>query len=465
MKKTNKIAMTLTSGLAICGMAMGSNAIADPVSEQNKETEQHISSYKHKAKEGGRELGKGWKLSSTGGLSYVNPHDDRHWFKLSGVIRLDETIFMGSYRDKQSINSSNVGNFPSGGALRTIETYFDGGLGENWEYTITLNITGSTVSLQDTYLSYFGLIENNQIYVGRVPGNWFGLDNSNSTSWNPFLERSLPSIAFYPLDGLGAMTDFWWESGGLTLSAFQPDQSAHRLALQGDPNVTTSTPIYGARDRWTGVARATVAPVHEAGNVWHFGVSGAWRELISTYNGEPVSGANAIAYSTYPSARNRTVTSLVNTGPITANNVRLFNVEAARQYGAFMLEGEYTTAYVHRIGGNLGSVNFEGWNIQTRYLLTGEEHKYDVRDGNFGSVKPSSSHGAIELAARYDFLNLNDKDVRGGTEHNVTVGLNWFLNQQFRLSANYIRASIHPASDAPKRNLDIIGLRAQVKFN
>lgn len=411
--------------------------------------------------QGGFDLGKGWELTSTGGLSYVNPQDDRHWFKLSGVARLDETLFMGN-------TTSRGTNYHNGANIRALEAYLDGGVGQNWVYNLSLSFDDNNANFSDVYVSYLGLIPNNQIYVGRVSGNWFGLDSANSTSWNPFLERSLGTLAFYPGDGLGLMTDFWGENWGFTVSATQPDHAA-------------STP-QGVTDRWKAIARATIAPVHEEGDVWHFGVSGMHRELPT---GDTSKG---LSFATVPGARARNVSasnSIINTTlgngmvsggtrlPLQANYAQLFNLEMARQYGPWMLEAEYTHAYAHRTPNRalqpvfLGSVAFQAWNVQTRYLLTGESHAYDVRDGNFGSVKPMGSYGAVELAARYDYINLADKDVNGGSAHDLTLGLNWFLNQQLRLSANYVQSNIHAASNAvgaAKRKLDIIGLRCQLRF-
>lgn len=468
----NKFGKTFASGVAVCGFVLNGIAFADTAKQKEEAAPHHAAGYKHKSSDAGADLGGGWAINSTGGLSYVNPETSAHWFKLSGALRLDETRFMGTYRDKKN-------QFPSGALVRLAEIYFDGGVGENWEYTLTLGFAGSAGSktyFGDTYLSYVGLLaERNQIFVGRVSGNYFGLESSNSTSWNPFLERSSQINAFYPGDGLGVMTDFWWNHGAVTLTAFQPDQNSNRLQ-DGASSSTNATAPYGARDRWTLVARATVAPVHDDGDVWHFGVSGSFREMttVNTYTGAPYAG---FSYGATPPARSRGLasgsSSILNTGSFRANNAVVYNVELARQMGPVMLEGEYTTAMVHRVQDDTistaynaqGDVVFSGWNIQARYLLTGEHHDYDVRDGNFGVIKDiRSRHGALEIAARYDFLNLNCKDIQGGTEHNATIGLNWFLNQQVRVSANYIRSSIHPSSNQSKRNLDILAARIQLRF-
>ncbi len=457
---------TLASGLVVLGIAAGGNAFANQMPEN---------------KEQGFDLGKGWLMTSTGGLSYVHEDYPDYWLKLSGLLRFDEAMFMGSYRDRGN-------NYASGGNIRTADLYFDGGLGYDWAYTVSLQFAPNNRStFGDTWITHTGfLMENNQIWFGRIPGNWFGLDNSNSGTWNPFLERSLVANTFYPGDGIGVMTDFWTDCAGLTLTAMKAEQSSFNEV----PNV---------RDRWKGTIRATVAPVHEDGDVWHMGVSGAYRKLVDTVSGNPTtfsSGMSGAAFNAYPGVKIRNSASGMNnvvsttTGnpatvystnnsqvPIQASNIRLFNIEAARQIGPFILEGEYTNAFVNRTGTQpfrqaggaivqvqQGTLHFSGWNVQTRYLLTGEHHIYDVRDGQFGSVNPCSSYGAFEVAARYDFVDLNDKNVRGGSQHDVTVGLNWFINQNVRLSANYIRASVHPANDQAHRNLDIIGLRAQVRF-
>jgi phosphate-selective porin OprO and OprP len=412
--------------------------------------------------------GKGWQLSSEGGLSYINPQDERYWFALGGTIRLDEVIFSGSYRDTN-------GQFPNSAHARLIQPSLEGGVGEHWTYGMDLQFLsltrpGASFKLQDTFLAYDGFTDNSQLFVGRLSGNWFGLDGSNSGSWLAFMERSAQAAAFYPGDGIGVMGDMWWSHGAVTMLALQPDQG-RQIVTTDTPN---GLPVKFRNDRWTFIARATIAPINECNDVWHFGASFAYRQNDSTLSGVRVADFNLAGLPGNVVARNYATPrtggrSVVNTGELSVSYARQMNVEAARQIGPFMLEGEYSDVYVHRVGDPQGSGRFSGFNIQTRYMLTGESHAYDVRDGNFGKVVPCSKYGAVEIAARYDYLNLGDKNIYGGSQQDWTLGVNWFVNTSLRLTANYVRADIRPnlrhgASNSIVRHLDVFGFRAQIRF-
>jgi len=408
--------------------------------------------------------GKGWQLKSSGGLVWMDPSDKRYWVSISGVIRIDEALYMIKARDRQGATAATPG-FPTGSHIRKAEVDIVGGIGQDWNYTLGLDFilgdSGSRFHFSDSWVAYSGLCDNLEIFIGRHSANWFGLENSTSTSWYPFLERSAMSNAFYPGDGLGLLVDYWGDDFGFTFLALQPDH-ANRLVV---PDNTGRR--YGD-DKWLGLARLSVAPIHEQGDVWHFGVSGVYRQNTAFLNGI---GVNDFTFATRPDSRGRNTAALValvdtNGRPLQANRAYLFDVEFARQCGPLLIEAEYANAMVGRLGDtqNLGHIRVYGWNILAQYMLTGEIHSYDVRDGNFGGIDVKTPCGAWEVAVRYDYLNLNDKNVRGGTEQDFTVGLNWYVNNNVRLSANYIRAYISPRLDARKRTLDIIGARLQIKF-
>lgn len=48
----------------------------------------------------------------------------------------------------------------------------------------------------------------------------------------------------------------------------------------------------------------------------------------------------------------------------------------------------------------------------------------------------TGGHGTWEIAARYSYLNLNDGPIDGGRINDVTLGLNWYLNQYTKMQFN-----------------------------
>ena len=95
--------------------------------------------------------------------------------------------------------------------------------------------------------------------------------------------------------------------------------------------------------------------------------------------------------------------------------------------------------------------------VQALYFLTGEYRPYGKTalhgsgaaptrvvphrnyfwvPGHGGSGNPFSC-GAWQVGARYCFNDLNDGPIQGGLIHEVTLGLNWFLNPNMKFQWNY----------------------------
>ena len=136
--------------------------------------------------------------------------------------------------------------------------------------------------------------------------------------------------------------------------------------------------------------------------------------------------------------------------------------------GPFSLEGEWYTSLVSRED-DLSGLSFSGFYVQSSFFLTGESRgeQYVTAYGEFDSpVHPrhnadfkEGGWGAWPLAARYSYLDLNDDDIRGGILGDVTLGLNWQLNPNFRWMLNYVHSHRNGAGAA-----DIIATRFAVNI-
>ena len=94
----------------------------------------------------------------------------------------------------------------------------------------------------------------------------------------------------------------------------------------------------------------------------------------------------------------------------------------------------------------LGTVYVQNFYTEVHYFLTGEMREYDRKSGVFGRVIPLRNArwkggcyapGAWQLAFRYAHADLNDNGLNGGRLNNYTFGLNWFLNPNLKIQANY----------------------------
>ncbi|MEY3183119.1 MAG: hypothetical protein RLZ35_1104 [Pseudomonadota bacterium] len=442
-------------------------------------------------------------VKTKGGLTVVNTDNSKYWFKIGGRLHVDQTFFSANSDEKKT-------DFPSSANIRRAWVSLNGGVGDCLAYLLNMDFRGyanRSVVFQDAYLAYkyrgFSTCsEERDAYSSVAIGQFglpFGLENWGDTNDLMFLEPSLMTSTFswIPEAGLyttsanaavaspaiAATTAAYYavpqSAGvrGLGIYADLPlyDMFTVAASVTAPPANSFTTGNPKASDRMTVSARITFSPVHREGSAYHFGVATRQQSLNQFAGGANI--ADGIL-STTPEAVGRTLNagqsntaSLVNTGFMNTRNMKFWGLEAAGLWGPFIAQAEWNKAHVNRQAAQ--SVSFNGWHIQAGYMLTGESRHYDWRKGTFSAPKPCSPCGAWEVAARYSYVNLNDKDVFGGSEHNATLGLNWFYNRNVTVKANYVRARINPigavagripAATPGVRRLDIFALRLQVAF-
>jgi len=435
-------------------------------------------------------------VESHGGLKIVNPEDHSYWFSIGGRLNFDEAQFSGNTVSKGP-------NYPSGANIRRAFLGFMGGVGEMISYNITLDFSGAngvygtngtTVDFEEAYVNLAApeshLMGHANLRFGQFtpPSSLEFLGNVGTKNDTMFLESALDTGTFStPQKVYGVWADASaMDMFVLSASAYQPRQknSTNSSSNVGGLN-NNNYGDQGRADRLGSAARLTFAPVHTHDTVYHLGVMGRYQSMVSGVAGASVT-QNGL-FSTGPEARARNTAMLVTTGygavgnAIRAKSYNVLTAEALALWGPVTVSGEYNQANVQQAAtstlANSGSnPRFHGWHAQASYMLTGESRRYDFHQGALHNPKPAGKCGAWEIAARYSFVNLVDKNIYGGSEHNTTLGLNWFANENVRVTLNYIRANIRPtamvsvlpdintAGIQTKRTLDIVGLRFGVSF-
>ncbi|NOQ16777.1 MAG: porin, partial [Methyloprofundus sp.] len=239
----------------------------------------------------------------------------------------------------------------------------------------------------------------------------------------PFTERSLVSSLTVPM---------FDRAIGLRIDSSGKNWSA-QLGFYGD-NIGKNG-IQVNDEGWGVSSRVTFAPIMTKKHVLHVGASAGYR--ATSDQGTTLKYKYETTHMSNLYFTNAKVTDV--------DGVTLADVEAAYMFGPFSVQAEYAHTWIEREG--MGGVDFGAYYVQAAWTLTGESRNYKGAYGKFKRLKPTNEFswskgtwGAVELATRFDGNDLTSGDVHGGEEHAVTVALNWYLNQNVRLMADYRHA-------------------------
>ena len=184
---------------------------------------------------------------------------------------------------------------------------------------------------------------------------------------------------------------------------------------------------------------------------------------------------------------------LVDTGPLPAKGGGLWGLEASGNLRSVYFAAEYYEFGIERdtaCGGCViaGDPEFSGWYVEGSWMLTGETKTYQANAMNNGMATFANPHvrapfaldgsgwGAWEIAARYSNLDLDWQAgalgatcpaagcVRGGEQQIVTIGLNWYLSDNFRFLFDYMFIHVDKLSSLGAQigqDVSVIGTRFQ----
>ena len=355
------------------------------------------------------------RVSLNRGIRY-RPHEDV-------VLRVGGRLHLDFYDFDDDVLQLGSNNFD----IRRARVFGKLELFRDWKIMVDRELSNYHIDRRgwrNLWLEYSG-IRRLELRAGNqtAPMGMEDLQSSNDTT---FMERSL-AATFTPSFLDGAMARYsgrrnWSVAGGVF---FDPVGGA-----KDDPRSAEGVGFVG---------RAAWAPWydHEERQLIHVAASFEYRDIDKElrYRSRPESGG----------ARR-----LVDTGTIrNVDDLVTVGGELGGVWGPVSLRGEFLRAQVFRSGPNLA---YQGGFASVSWIVTGESVRYNPRSGVFGEVRPKHDFGAIELAARYSAIDLDDENVRGGRERDWTLGLNWYLTRNIRAMVNHVwvRARDRGVEDRPR---------------
>lgn len=342
-----------------------------------------------------------------GSPEFISPDGDFS-FRPKGRLLMDASTTSGSRFDQRNITGTEV---------RALRLGVEGTMGRRLGYTLEVDFADNNPLVRGAYLVWKDRWQGTDVEI--TLGNRLSertIEGSSSSDATPFMERNATASAITPLKGFYGL--------GVLAKAYGPDwHIAAQVAGEdvNNPGDGRDSLTYMLRGHWNPVKTKTAA-IH----------LGAW----SFYEDFAPSVTSVSRNSYWAGHFNDNLQVALGALPGPRDGVG-YGVELGGVRGpgwAFLEAGR------RRINTASDHVDVEAIAISAGWVLTGEAPAYTARGGTFSKARllePVSKGGAgsWEIAARYQLLDNTDAPV-GGKGEEVTLGVNWRLEEWVRVMLN-----------------------------
>lgn len=440
MNLVTRIAMTLALGVAspVLGQSTSSEFAGDrPTPQKSEETAPIVK-----------------VLESTPASKPASPR-----FNIRGRIQADALAADQSEQNKQAF-----GNIENTVGFRRARLGAEGEFGQQGRWVAEWDFAGGNVRFRDVYIGLVDLPFIRRVKLGyfREP---FGFEAHYSSNSFPLMERSVvdnlnPNRKW----GAGFFSYDPEERATFALGAFFSNTNSVGVAVSDSAHLAITT-------------RATALLIDPQGSddstLMHVGGS---------YSNRQVEGMLAINQDGSSGLLQFSDDSTVNYVPtlnILTTIQQLYGLEWAANLGPVALQAEMVGTQISQPAGP--SIFYYGGYFMAAMFLTGEHREYSRKDGVFTNVtvlRPfvcvddptvAMGPGAWEVVARLDYVDYSDPSgprnanyqLIGVNATALTLGLNWYLNDNARLMFNYTYA--RPSGESVgTSSLNLFGMRAAV---
>jgi phosphate-selective porin OprO/OprP len=385
--------------------------------------------------------------------------DTNFVLKLHGVVQLDGRF----YPDDANAAAPNDTFL-----LRRIRTVFDGTLFKDFDYRMMLDFgAGSSLTpannalVQDAYINYhpFSYL---QAQIGKYKAP-VSLDRLQTDAYLTFIERSFTS-ELAPNRDLGIELKGDLFDGRLSYAAGIFNGVGDNDS--GDVEVADDEKDFEGRIFALPFKKSSVKALQNFG----FGVAGTFGN-----HGGPLKGFVTPGQQTMFSYNPANVGT--NSVSVVADGEQWRLAPQAYYYlGPFGVWGEYVLSSSKIRKNNpteFARIKNSAWSAHASYFLTGEDNAFDQTKPKRKFSLSDGGFGAVQLVARVQHINLDNNifplfanPATSATEATSWgVGVNWFFNQNVKLSLNYEDTNFKGGSSPFLREGEkVILTRAQVAF-
>lgn len=376
--------------------------------------------------------------------------DDKFKLTFNGRIQADGALFFGE--DYQPLGN--------GVSFRRVRLGATASFGERLSGKIEMDLTEGDFSLKDCFIRY--AFPNGLSFRAGNFKESFGMAAMTSSADLWFMEKANVISAFAPEYHIGLQGTY--ERGD-----FLGVAGVHfkKIDSSKESEYSESNNKKGQDEGISVTGRAVWQPVSaDKTKGFHVGVAASYHTPKTT------TGAlmpNTVRYSTRSLSYINKI-KFLDTAPVAnVSHDWLAGAELAGFYKGFRAQGEYIMNNTVRMEG-LETEKFNGFYVQAAYLLFGGQQKFNKSRGAFSQPTLGRSWGDIELAARFDRIDLNGTEVMGGSANGWTFGVNYYATRNLKMQLNYSYvdhdkyANASGTAGEEGNAYGILGLRIQLNF-
>ena len=383
--------------------------------------------------------------------------------KLSGRVHAD---YWGFPNHDAVIEGLEGGNPQDRIGFRRMRFGVAGDILPNMGYRIEAEFAmGNKSEFRDAYLSWSDLPVLGKLILGNQKRP-YGWEHLNSSRFSIFMERPLVIESFnqdarrFGLAAYNVSDDqvYNWRYGLYNTKLMQNDGQHINDHVQLE---------------FAGRLAKTYRYEDEGRDYGHWAVAGT----AAAVDG----GTNETRFRHRPEARS--VNRWLNTGTVAdADHYELLAIEYVRNKGPWQFVAEVLNLWMTTDAEE--TVNYHGGYVTASFFLTGDHMPWNRNSGTLDRIKPlteflpngdgnaEAGMGAWQLAVRWSWADFSessqiatqtDPTAFGLQGDALTVGLNWYWNQNARVQFNWINGDITTAADEVGR-YDIVGARFMVDF-
>jgi phosphate-selective porin OprO/OprP len=442
------------------------------------------------------------KLALANGRPTITSADGKSSLSIRANVQMDAALYgesaegplatdyrRGSVGATGNRENNAARDFSDGMYFRRARFGVEGTFNSNFNYRLLLELGGSGTEgptrINDAWIAYTGLAPFTfQLGAFSPPSN---MDDGTSPEDQVFIERASSSELSRALGGADGRLGLGVRASG----------KRYMSSLTLTTRTVNDAEVFDSQFAAVGRAGGLIA-TSEDYNL-HLGASATW-VFSPPDQGSATTPRHPLRFRDRPEIRVDSLR-LIDTGAIDAAHANVYGVEFGANWKNFYLQGENFWFDIDRRDAAFADPSFDGYYLQGSWLLTGESRRYNSATGSFQNPRPKSPFardggwGAFELAARFSHTDLDFNEgvagsapaagaVRGGEQDVLALGLNWYLNPNFKVLFNYLMIDVErlnpagPGNTTPfgaspatppigvdiGQDLDVFALRTQFSF-